>query len=171
MNFRSSFGVIFATFFNSAFSNKGCCCKVRHARILWFLQWILTIFKFHIFLENGKNHRISSRISMQKKSEIQCRISLKIRCKKTWKFMKNPWKLTPESRPSKKEAQNWDFWWIWAPSWGPKWVKIGPKSDLKCYHFCHRFEDRFLKRFGANLTPSWTPKPSQNGAKLALKST
>ena len=60
---------------------------------------------------------------------------------------------------------------IWAPSWGPKSIKIVPKSDLKCYRFCHRFEDRFLERFGANLAPSWTPKPFQNESKLAPKST
>ena len=59
---------------------------------------------------------------------------------------------------------------IWAPCWGPKSVKIGPKSHLKCHHFYHRFEDRFLERFGANLTPSWPPKPLQNESKLAPKS-
>ena len=31
------------------------------------------------------------------------------------------------------------------------------------------FWDRFLERFGANLVPTWLPKPSQNGAKLASK--
>ena len=58
----------------------------------------------------------------------------------------------------------------WGPSWGPKSIKIDPKSDPKCDHFYDRFEDRFLERFGANLAPSWPPKPSQNGVKLAPKS-
>ena len=66
MNFQSFFGVIFVTFFDTAFSNKGCCCKVRHARILWFLQWILTIFKFYVFLERTKKAAILARIAMQK---------------------------------------------------------------------------------------------------------
>ena len=46
------------------------------------------------------------------------------------------------------------------PSWGD------PKGD----HFLYRFLDRLLKRFGANLAPTWLPKPSQNGAKLVPKS-
>ena len=57
-----------------------------------------------------------------------------------------------------------------APSWAPKSIKIGPKSDQKYNHFFDGFEDRFLQRFGANLAPSWPPKASQNGAKLAPKS-
>ena len=57
---------VFATFFDNAFSNEGCCCKVRHARILWFLQWILTIFKFYVFLENAEKAEILARNSMQK---------------------------------------------------------------------------------------------------------
>ena len=48
---------------------------------------------------------------------------------------------------------------------GPKSLESGPKSDSKCDVFFDRFEDRFcLLRFGANLAPSWPPKPSQNGA-------
>merc|ERR1712185_512978 len=49
----------FATFFGSALSKKGRCCKVRHARILWFLQWILTIFKFYVFSGKGTKNRKS----------------------------------------------------------------------------------------------------------------
>ena len=58
----------------------------------------------------------------------------------------------------------------WGPCWGPKSIKIGPKSDLKSYYFFDNFLDRLLERFGANLAPTWLPKPSQNGAKLAPKS-
>ena len=58
----------------------------------------------------------------------------------------------------------------WGPLRGPKSIKVGPKSDPKGDHFFDWFRCRFLKRFGANLAPSWTPKPSQNGAKLASKS-
>ena len=57
----------------------------------------------------------------------------------------------------------------WGPSWGPKSIKMAPKSDPKSDHFFDRFEDRFLERFGANLAPSWHPKPSQNRAKLGSK--
>ena len=66
MDFGSFFVVFFTTFFRRAFSKKGRCCKVRHARILWFLQWILTIFKFYVFLERAKKAEILARISMQK---------------------------------------------------------------------------------------------------------
>ena len=58
----------------------------------------------------------------------------------------------------------------WEPSWSPKSSKIGSKSDPKCDHFLDWFGESFLKRFGANLGPSWLPKPSQNEAKLATKS-
>ena len=64
-------------FFDSAFSNKGCCCKVRHARILWFLQWILTIFKFYVFLQRVKKTKIRARISMQKRSKFWLEIPRK----------------------------------------------------------------------------------------------
>ena len=66
MDFGSFFVVFFATFFGSAFSSKGRCCKVRHASILWFLQRILTISTFYVFLENAKKTEILARISMQK---------------------------------------------------------------------------------------------------------
>ena len=59
---------------------------------------------------------------------------------------------------------------FWGPCWGPKSIKIGLKSDPKSDHFFDCFLDRLVERFGANLAPSWTPKPSQNGAKLAPKS-
>ena len=58
----------------------------------------------------------------------------------------------------------------WGPLWDPKSIKIGSKSDPKGNRFYDQFEDRFLERFGANLAPSWPPKPSQNGPKLASKS-
>ena len=58
----------------------------------------------------------------------------------------------------------------WGPCWDPKSIKIGPKSDPKSDHFFDHFLDRLLERFGANLAPTWLPKPSQNGAKLAPKS-
>ena len=38
MDFGSFFVVFFVAFFARAFSKKCRCCKVRHARILWFLQ-------------------------------------------------------------------------------------------------------------------------------------
>ena len=59
---------------------------------------------------------------------------------------------------------------ILAPKWGPKSMKILPKSDPKGDHFFNHFLDRLLKRFGANLAPTWLPKPAQNGAKLVPKS-
>ena len=40
---------------------------------------------------------------------------------------------------------------------------------MRCDYFFDDFVNRFLKRFGANLVPTWLPKPSQNGAKLASK--
>ena len=52
----------------------------------------------------------------------------------------------------------------------PKSNKIRSWGDPKGDHFLCRFLDRFLKRFGANLAPTWLPKPSQNGAKLVPKS-
>ena len=66
MDFGSFFVVFFVAFFARAFSKKCRCCKVRHARILWFLQWNLTIFTFHVFLATGKKTEIPARISMQK---------------------------------------------------------------------------------------------------------
>ena len=58
----------------------------------------------------------------------------------------------------------------WGPCWDPKSIKIGPKSDPKSDHFFDHFLDRLLERFGANLAPTWLPKPSQNGGKLVSKS-
>ena len=58
----------------------------------------------------------------------------------------------------------------WGPFWEPKLIKIGFKSDPKGDRFYDRFEDRFLERLGANLSPSWPPKPFQNGTKFAPKS-
>ena len=78
---------------------------------------------------------------------------LEFRCQKRRKFSAEfPWKsdaqnmkihenllkLTPESRPSKKNAQKWDFWWIlatfggpWGPQNGQKWWKRGFKEACK----------------------------------------
>ena len=66
MDFGSFSVVFFVAFFGRAFSKKCRCCKVRHARILWFLQWILTISTFYVFLANAKKAEIPARISMQK---------------------------------------------------------------------------------------------------------
>ena len=52
----------------------------------------------------------------------------------------------------------------------PKSTKNRSWGDPKGDHFLYRFLDRLLKRFGANLAPTWLPKPSQNGAKLGPKS-
>ena len=131
MNFRIFFGVLFATFFDTAFSNKGCCCKVRHARILWFLQWILTIFKFHVFLENRKKHRISSRISMQKKSEIQCRISLKIRCKKNMKIHEESMKIDTRKPTFEKRGSEVRFLMDFGYFWGSMGAQERPKVVKK----------------------------------------
>ena len=49
-------------------------------------------------------------------------------------------------------------------------MKIAPKSDPKGDHLFDMFLDRLLERFGANLAPTWLPKPSQNGGKLEPKS-
>ena len=59
----------------------------------------------------------------------------------------------------------------WGPSWRPKSTKNRSWGDPKGDHFFDWLLDRFLERFGAILAPSWPPKPSQNGAKLAPKST
>ena len=132
MNFQILFGVIFVTFFDTAFSNKGCCCKVRHARILWFLQWILTIFKFHVFLENSKKHEMSSRISMQKKSEIQCRISSKIRCKKNMEIHEKSMKIDTRKPTFEKRGSEvrflMDFGYFRGSVGGPKWQKVVKKG-------------------------------------------
>ena len=66
MDFGSFFVVFFVAFFARAFSKKCRCCKVRHARILWFLQWILTNSTFDVFLAKAKKTEIPTRISMQK---------------------------------------------------------------------------------------------------------
>ena len=66
MDFGSFSVVFFVAFFGRAFSKKCRCCKVRHARILWFLQWILTISTFYVFLAKAKKSEILARISMQK---------------------------------------------------------------------------------------------------------
>ena len=58
MDFGSFFVVFFVAFFGRAFSKKCRCCKVRHARILWFLQWILTISTFYMFLAKAKKSEI-----------------------------------------------------------------------------------------------------------------
>ena len=52
----------------------------------------------------------------------------------------------------------------------PKSIKNRSWGDPKGDRFFDRFLDRLLKRFGANLAPTWLPKPSQNGAKLGSKS-
>ena len=49
-------------------------------------------------------------------------------------------------------------------------MKIAPKIDPKGDHFFDIVVHRLWERFGANLAPTWLPKPSQNKAKLALKS-
>ena len=54
----------------------------------------------------------------------------------------------------------------WGPCWGPKSIKIGPKSDLKSDHFFDNFLDRLLERFGANLAPTWLPKPFKNSSEI-----
>jgi len=46
-----------------------------------------------------------------------------------------------------------------------------PEADSKCDQFFDGLLDRFHVHFGAKLTPTWEPKPSQNGAKLIRKST
>ena len=56
------------------------------------------------------------------------------------------------------------------PSWDQKFIKNWsgglPKSD----HFFDWLWGRVLLPFGANLGPTWPPKPSQNRPKLAPKS-
>ena len=131
MHFQSFSGVIFVTFFDTAFSNKGCCCKVRHARILWFLQWILTIFKFHVFLENGKKHEISSRISMQKTSEIQCRIALKSDAK-NMKIYEKSMKIDTRKPTFEKRGSEvrflMDLGYFWGSVGSPKSLEVVKKG-------------------------------------------
>ena len=93
MDFGSFFLVFFVAFFARAFSKKCRCCKVRHARILWFLQRILTISTFHVFLAKAKKTEILARISMQKTQQILVGNASEIRCQKSLNFIKNPWKL------------------------------------------------------------------------------
>ena len=95
MEFGSFFVVFFIAFFGRAFSKKCRCCKVRHARIVWFLQWILTNSTFHVFLAKAKKTENLARNSMQKTYQIPDRIASKIRCQKSWNFIQNPWKLPP----------------------------------------------------------------------------
>ena len=108
---------VFSVWFSLRFSKvhfriRAVVAKCGMPEYYGFYNGFWRFSSFTFFWKMAKKHRISSRTSMQKKSEIQCRISLKIRCKKTWKLMKNQWKLTPESRPSKKKVQKWDFLWI-----------------------------------------------------------
>ena len=128
MNFRSFFGVIFATFFDSAFSNKGCCCKVRHASILWFLQRILTISTFYVFLENARKTEILARNSMQKSQQILARNASKIRCKKTWKFVKNPWNCPKNHGKLLLGRFFWPFRAFWPLSLATKRV-----AEARCH--------------------------------------
>ncbi len=58
----------------------------------------------------------------------------------------------------------------WERSWTPKSIKNRSRGNLNGDHFFDHFGDRLLEQFGANLAPTWTPKPSKNGAKLAPKS-
>ena len=46
------------------------------------------------------------------------------------------------------------------PCWRPKSTKNRSGSDPKCDHFFIIFVNRFRERFGANLGPTWLPKPS-----------
>ena len=66
MDFGSFCVGFFVAVFARAFSKKCRCCKVRHAWIVWFLQWILTISTFYIFLAKANKSEILARISMQK---------------------------------------------------------------------------------------------------------
>ena len=76
-------------------------------------------------------------------------------------------KMAPRAKTSRKVK-------VLSPSWGPIWSpkssKIDPKSDPKCDHFLIDLKIDF----GSDLVPFWSqlglPKPSQNEAKLALKS-
>ena len=58
----------------------------------------------------------------------------------------------------------------WEASWRPKSIKNPSRGHRNGDRFFDHFGDRLLKRFGANLAPTWLPKPSQNGAKLGPKS-
>ena len=58
----------------------------------------------------------------------------------------------------------------WEPSWRPKSIKNPSRGHRKGDRFFDHFWDRLLERFGANLAPTWLPKPFQNGAKLVPKS-
>ena len=57
-----------------------------------------------------------------------------------------------------------------APKIHLKSVQEPSKNNPKFDHFFDHLLDRFFVRFGANLSPTWLPKPSQNEAKLASKS-
>ena len=118
MDFGSFSVVFFVAFFGRAFSKKCRCCKVRHARILWFLQWILTISTFHVFLAKAKKTEIPARISMQKTSEIQCRISLKIRCKKNMEIHEKSMKIDTRKPTFEKRGSEVRFLMDLSSFWG-----------------------------------------------------
>ena len=78
--------------------------------------------------------------------------------------------LGPKMATRAKMLQNVKIGYaFWVPSWRPKSMKSRSKSVSKFDILFDHFLDRFLERFGANLVPTWLPKPSQNGAKLAPK--
>ena len=80
-------------------------------------------------------------------------------------------KMAPQELQEQKCTKNLN---IFTPLLGaklePKSIKNRSWGDPKGDRFFDRFLDRLLKRFGANLAPTWLPKPSQNGAKLGSKS-
>ena len=80
-------------------------------------------------------------------------------------------KMAPQELQERKCNKNLN---IFTPLLGaksePKSIKNRSWGDPKVDRFFDRFLDRLLKRFGANLAPTWLPKPSQNGAKLGSKS-
>ena len=84
---------VFRFVFGSAFSKKGRCCKVQHARILWFLQWILTVFKFYVFLAKAKKERFWAEFRCKKRNKFWPEIPRKSDGKNHGIFSKNQWKF------------------------------------------------------------------------------
>ena len=78
--------------------------------------------------------------------------------------------LAPRRPQEPKTHQHYHLSTPGEPSWDQKFIKYWsgglPKSD----HFFDCLWGRVLLPLGPNLAPTWPPKPSQNGAKLAPRS-
>ena len=90
----------------------------------------------------------------------------------SWGLLGGSWGHLGPKRPprGKKKPKSESFDPLLGAILGPKIEKNRSQERSKRCSFFDHFLDRVLKRFCANLAPTWRPKPSQNGAKLAPKS-